>query len=34
MLAEELHKALTGKMTAQQALDEAVAKTLEIKKAY
>lgn len=34
MLAEELQKALTGKLTAQQALDEAVAKTLEIKKAY
>lgn len=33
MLAEELHKALTGKMTPQAALDEAVAKTLEIKKA-
>jgi multiple sugar transport system substrate-binding protein len=34
MLAAELQKALTGKMTPQQALDEAVAKTLEIKRAY
>ncbi len=34
MLAEEIHKALTGQMTAQKALDEAAAKTLEIKKAY
>ena len=34
MLAAQLQKALTGKMSPQAALDEAVAKTLQIKSSY
>ena len=33
MLAEELHKALTGKLSPKEALDEAAAKARKIKKA-
>lgn len=34
MLAEQLHKALSGEVTPQEALDEAVVQTLAIKKAF